>query len=69
MYEKAILIHSHNIWFYGETLKSIMFYRFDSDPRFSLLLLYIRSKFCTEMIHIFGLVSNLMTGNEKTDNA
>ena len=42
-----------------------VFYRFDSDPRFSLFLLYIRSKFCTEMFHIFGLVSNPMTANEK----
>ena len=52
------------MWFYGETLKSIIFYRFDSDPISSLFLLYIRSKFCTKF-HIFGLVSNTMTVNEK----
>ena len=30
---EVILIHTHNIWFYGETLKIIIFH-FDSKPRF-----------------------------------
>ena len=42
---EAILIHIHNIRFYGEILKIIHFYHFDSDPRFPrFLLLYVRWK-------------------------
>ena len=38
---EAILIHIHTILFYGEMLKIITFYHFDSDPRFSPFLLHV----------------------------
>ena len=41
---EAILIHIHNILFYGEILKIIHLYYFDSDPRFPPFLLYVRWK-------------------------
>ena len=41
---KAILIHIHDIRFYGEILKITTFYNFDSGPRFPQFLLYVRWK-------------------------
>ena len=37
-------MHINNISFYGEILKIIHFYYFDSDPRFPPFLLYVRWK-------------------------
>ena len=42
---KAILKHIHNIEFYGEILKFIIFCHFDTNPRFPPFLLYVRCKF------------------------
>ena len=41
---EGILIHIHNIRFYGEISKIFTFYHFDSDPRFPPFLLYSRLK-------------------------
>ena len=41
---EAILIHIHNICFYGEISKFFTFYHFDSDPRYTPFLLYVRWK-------------------------
>ena len=38
---EAILIHNHNIRFYGKILNVFTFYHFDSDPRFPSFLLYV----------------------------
>ena len=37
----AILIYTHNILCYGDILKIIHFYNFDSDSRFPPFLLYV----------------------------
>ena len=42
--DDAILKHIHNIQFYGDIMKIIHFYHFDSDPRFPPFLLYFRWK-------------------------
>ena len=41
---KAILIHIHNICFYGEISKIINLYHFHFNPRLPLFLLYVRWK-------------------------
>ena len=41
---EAILIHIHNICFYGEISKIINLYHFHFNPRLPLFLLYVRWK-------------------------
>ena len=53
---RAILIHIHNIRFYGEILKIITFYHFDTNPRFTPFLLYVR---CKSGVTFYGDVSVL----------
>ena len=60
---EAILIHIHNILFYGEIRKIITFYHFDTNPRFTPFLLYVRCKSgvtfllrCFRDVHFFAQI-------------